>query len=134
MNDAITRLIPQDRRQAWLWWEARRLRYNVGLTTSGWCAYALFWLLHFSFDWTPASSWQGAMGMTLFLGAGFLFLMGLANIFYLLGILTESIARPTDLDQFRTDTWNLGFWGSIALPFLFPLGTFAALLAQSGST
>ena len=132
MTDAITNLIPPDRRQAWRWWESRRLRYNIGLAVAGWCAYALFWLLQFSFDWAPASSWQGALGMTLFLGTGSLLLMGLANIFYLLGILTESIARPADPDQFRTNAWNLGFWGSIALPFLFPLGTFAALLAQGG--
>lgn len=133
MNEAITNLIPSDRRQAWRWWEARRLRYNTGLAIAGWSAYALFWLLQFGFDGSPASSWQGALGMTLFLGTGFLVLMGLANIFFLLGILTESVARPDDLDHFRTTAWNLGFWGSMALPFLFPLGTFATLLAQSGS-
>lgn len=133
MTEAITRFIPPERREAWRWWEGRRLRYNIGLGVAGWTAYALFWLLQFAFDWSPASNWQGALGMTLFLGAGFLGLMALANIFYLLGVLAESISRPSEVDQFRTTTWNLGFWGSIALPFLFPLGTFAALLAQSGS-
>lgn len=132
MNDAISKLIPPAHREAWRWWEARRRRYNIGLAVAGCTAYALFWLLQFSFDWSPASSWQGAVGMTLFLGTGFLGLMGLANIFYLLGIVTESVARPSDVEGFRTTAWNLGFWGSIALPFLFPLGTFAALLAHSG--
>jgi hypothetical protein len=132
MNDAIASLIPPDRRESWRWWEARRLRYNLFLATAGWTAYALFWLLQFGFDQAPVDDWRGAVSMTLFLGTGFLVLMGIANILYLLGVLTESIARPRDVDAFRDCTWTLGLWGSVALPFLFPLATLAILLATSG--
>lgn len=133
MNDAITNLIPPARREAWLWWEARRLRYNVALALAGWVAYGLYWLLLLTYAAPRFIDWRQVLGQTLFMGAGYLAVMGVANILYLLGVLTESIARPEDIDHFRERTWAIGFWGSIALPFLFPLAVFALFLASSGS-
>ena len=133
MIDAVTNLIPPARREAWLWWEARRLRYNVALALAGWAAYALFCVLMLTYNAPVFFSWRQVLGQTLFMGAGYLVVMGVANVLYLLGVLTESIARPEDVDHFRERTWAIGFWGSIALPFLFPLVVFAVFLASSGS-
>lgn len=132
MTDVITNLIPPARREAWRWWEARRLRYNVALALAGCTAYALYWLLQFSFAPPIIVDGRQIAAMTVFLGVGYLVVMGLANLLYLLGVLTESIVKPLDVDQFRERTWAIGFWGSIALPFLFPLLAFALFLA-SGS-
>lgn len=133
MTDAMTNLIPPARREAWRWWEARRLRYNLALALAGWTAYALLCLLMLTYGAPMVFNWRQVLGQTLFMGAGFLVVMGVANILYLLGMVTESIARPQDVDHFRERTWAIGFWGSIVLPFLFPLAVFAMFLASSGS-
>ena len=133
MTDSITRLIPPDRSEAWRWWEARRLRYNIGLVVAGWTAYALFLFLQYSGAPQLEISMGALLPMTLFLGVGYLLAMALANLLYLLGVVIEVVIRPVDVDFFRERAWSLGFWGSCFLPFLFPLGTFAVLLAQSGS-
>lgn len=133
MNDAITNLVPAAHREAWRWWEARRLRYNVALALAGSAAYALYWGLLLTYNAPLFLDWRQILAQTLFLGAGYLGVMGIANIFYVLGVLTESIAKPEDVDHFRERTWAIGFWGSIALPFLFPLVVFALFLASSGS-
>jgi hypothetical protein len=132
VSDAITNLIPPERREGWRWWEARRLRYNVALALAGWAAYALYWLLLLTYAAPRFVDGRMVLAQTLFLGAGYLVVMGAANIFYLLGVLTESIAKPEAVEHFRERTWAIGFWGSIALPFLFPLMVFAVFLAQSG--
>lgn len=127
MTDAITNRIPPHRREGWRWWEARRLRYNIGLALAGWAAYALFLLLQFSIAPQPDISLRAFASMTIILGIGYLLIMAMANGLYLLGVLIERFIQPDDLDHYRTSAWNLGFWGSVALPFLFPLGTFAIM-------
>jgi len=117
----------------WAWWQARRLRYNLSLASCGWLAY--FWAVGQSFAfgqpmWRSAS---GGLGMTLFLGLGFLILMGIANICFLLGPFIEGSSRPTDVDAYRRTAWRLGLWGSLAVPFLFPLANLAILIAGHGA-
>jgi len=121
------------RSDTWAWWEARRLRYNLALAAAGWIAYGLALAISYSFGQTPYVSWNGALGMTLFLGLGFLVLMGIANICYLLGAISESIIKPADVDAFRRSAFALGFWGSLAVPFLFPLTNLAMLLIGGGA-
>lgn len=133
MTEAITNMIPPARREAWRWWEGRRLRYNLALALAGWLAYALFWVLMITCNAPMVLDGRQIIAQTLFMGVGYLVFMGVANIFYLLGMLSESVARPEDVDHFRERTWAIGFWGSIALPFLFPLAVFAVFLASSGS-
>lgn len=120
-----------DRREAWLWWERRRLRYNVGLAIAGWTAYVAAWLIMFALGEPMPNEPRQVLSMTLFLGAGFLVVMAAANVAYLAGVLTETIVRPRDLDGYRNRAWNLGFWGSLALPFLFPLLVTASTLGRS---
>lgn len=114
---------------AWSWWEDRRLRYNVSLGLAGWAAYGLTLALHYAFGQPMFATWQSAASVTLLLGAGFLVLMGFANIFYLLGATVESMVAPRDRDAFRKAAFALGYWGSLALPFLFPLVNLAALIS-----
>jgi hypothetical protein len=130
--DELIERAPPERQEAWRWWEARRLRYNIALALAGWSAYAAFILVHMSFGSPLMDNSPGWIGLTVGLGVGYLVLMLTANVFYLLGVLTESIARPKDVDVFRDRTWALGHYASIALPFLFPLANFAILMAQSG--
>ncbi|MEI7932985.1 MAG: hypothetical protein WCI21_08025 [Alphaproteobacteria bacterium] len=117
---------------AWKWWQARRLRYNIALGTAAWIAYGLNAAQFYAFNHPIWESWQGGVAMTLFLGTLFLFVMGIANVLFLLGPWTERVTKPADVDGYRKTAWALGLYGSIAVPFIFPLLNFAMLIGQSG--
>ncbi|HEY2177894.1 MAG TPA: hypothetical protein VGH15_04870 [Caulobacteraceae bacterium] len=114
----------------WTWWQARRLRYNLVLAGAGWAAYGLNAVLFYAWGRPIWRDWQGAMSMTLFLGLGFLILMGAANVFYLLGPAVESVVKPAEPARFRATTFRMGLWGSAALPFVFPLVNLAILIGD----
>jgi hypothetical protein len=48
-------------------------------------------------------------------------MMGIANLLYNLGAYSEKIIKPKNIDKYRKQTFNLGFWFSCGLPFLIPL-------------
>jgi hypothetical protein len=120
--------VPSD---TWAWWQARRLRYNLALATAGWAAYGLFVALFYLFGRPVWQDWQGALSMTLFLGVAFLVLMGVANVCYVLGPITEAVVNPSDAERYRRTAYAMGFWASVALPFAFPAINLALLLGQS---
>lgn len=107
----------------WRWWEGRRLRYNIGLAVAGWTAWALaamaIWtltpLLPFRTD-NP----EVTLFTVLIQGILYLLVMAVANLFYLLGPLSEAVLRPVDVDGYRRRMFGLGFWFSAALPFAYP--------------
>jgi len=112
---------------AWRWWEARRLRYNLALAAAGVAAYGLWTLL-------PVSTllmrdWRAAISTTLILGVLYLLLIGVANICYLIGPALEAWLKPADPRGFRRRAYSLGFWGSVAAPFAFPALALAWLIA-----
>jgi hypothetical protein len=115
---------------AWAWWETRRLRYNLALAAAGWAAYGLNAAIFYGFHHPIWTNWRGGLSMTLFLGTGFLVVMGVANVCFLLGALVESMVAPAERQAYRTKAYRLGFWGSVALPFVFPLLNFCMLLAD----
>lgn len=117
----------------WSWWQTRRLRYNIALASAGVAAYATAAVLHLAFGQPLWLTFGEAASETLSLGVGYLVLMGFANIFYLLGPLAESLVRPADPDRFRQSAFGMGFWGSVALPFLFPALALAALIGGNGT-
>ena len=115
----------------WAWWEARRLRYNLTLGAAGWAAYGTVVALNYGFGHPVWLSWRGALGMTIFLGTAYLLVMGAANVCYLLGPAVEGWVKPADADRFRRRAYGMGLWGSLLVPFSFPLIQFAILLGSS---
>ncbi|MGE0459729.1 MAG: hypothetical protein AB7O56_16155 [Bauldia sp.] len=113
----------------WSWWQARRLRYNVALATSGLAAYVLAILISVAFGDAVFATLGEAAGQTLFLGSLFLVVMGIANVCYLLGPFGEAWLRPRDVERYRETAFAMGFWGSAALPFLVPLVNLASQLS-----
>ncbi|HEY1448658.1 MAG TPA: hypothetical protein VGF33_08975 [Caulobacteraceae bacterium] len=114
--------------ETWAWWQSRRLGYNLALAAAGWAAYGLNVALFYGFRRTLWQDWPHAVSMTLLLGVAFLVLIGAANVFYLLGPAVESAVKPADPARFRRTAYSMGFWGSVALPFAFPLVNLAALI------
>lgn len=114
----------------WDWWQARRLGYNLALAAAGATAYALTVALHYAFGDAIWASGREAFGQTLFLGTLYLGVMGIANICYLVGPLGEAWLKPADPARYRSTAFAMGLWGSIALPFLFPLVNLSSLIAH----
>ena len=127
MNDAAP--APTDRGDGWIWWESRRLRYNLGLAVAGWAAYAAACLIALAMGDPMPDDLRQVASTTLMLGTWYLVVMAAANVAYLAGVLVETIIRPRDLDRFRARAWALGFWGSMALPFVFPMVLFAVMFS-----
>ena len=105
----------------WTWWQARRLRYNLALAASGAVAYVATIALWWATRQPIWRDWRDVFATTLLLGTGFLLLMGAANVCYLIGPALEAWIGPKDPRRFRRSAYALGFWGSVALPFAFPL-------------
>jgi hypothetical protein len=115
---------------AWSWWQARRLRYNLTLGAAGWIAYFAAVALNYAFGHPVWSDPRGAIGVTLFMGTWFLVVMGIANVCYLLGPAVEAWVKPADLGRYRRTAFAMGLWGSFAVPFVFPLVNLAVLVGK----
>jgi hypothetical protein len=115
----------------WLWWQARRLRYNLTLAVGGVVAYGAAVALNYAFGHPVWSNWREALGMMLFLGAAYLIVMGFANVCYLLGPAVEAWVKPRDVDRYRRNAFAMGAWGSLIVPFSFPLVQLSVLIATS---
>lgn len=116
---------------AWAWWQARRLGYNLTLAIGGWAAYGAAVAVNYAFGHPVWRDWRGGLGMTIFLGVVYLIVMGFANVCYLLGPAVEAWVRPRDVERYRNNAFAMGNWGSLLVPFSFPLVQLALLIAKS---
>lgn len=119
--------------QAWAWWQRRRPHYNLAVGAAGVLAYFTAIAQSFAFGRPMWLSPLGAVGMTLFLGAAYLILMGVANFCFALGPLIEVSSRPANIQVYRRAAWRMGLWGSIAVPFVFPLANLFLLTGHQGA-
>ncbi len=102
------------------WWESRRLRYKVSLVVAGLIAFFVYIteLAVFSDRIPDAEINLFMIGLQ---GVGYLLFMLVANGFYFLGALSERLPHMRSLASHRRLAYELGFWFSMALPFLPPL-------------
>ncbi len=102
------------------WWEARRWRYNKGLVIAGLLAFVGYAVVGFTFL-TDDQEFEITGLTTLVQGIGYLFMMGVANVCYCLGALSERGVEPAELEKHRQRHFRLGFWFSVLLPFSIPV-------------
>lgn len=109
------------------WWESRRLRYNLGLIIAGILAFSCC-VVVVGTDRFMQRHPEAEMTLftTLFQGVAYLFMMGIANLCYLLGPGSERLIKPKNVTTYRKLMFGLGFWFSVLLPFGIP----ALLLAS----
>ena len=104
------------------WWRSRRRHYNVGLIYAGISAFLVYCVVLAIFD--PITRDTQDIEFTpftlLFEAVSFLLCMGIANICYFLGPLSERWLHPKHPEKYRRTAFALGFWISVALPFFFP--------------
>jgi len=101
------------------WWSARRIPYNIGLVVAG----ILAFVAHVDIGFTmlpPEADSEVTIFTTLLQGVGYLFMIGVANVFYFLGPLSERIVRPHHPERYRRICFRLGFWFSVLLPLSAP--------------
>jgi hypothetical protein len=86
------------------WWEARRLRYNLALIAAGIGSFLLYCIVCGTIleRVVPPNEIEITIFTVLFQGVGYLLCMGLANVCYLLGPISETVIKPKEPDKFRS--------------------------------
>jgi hypothetical protein len=106
------------------WWAARRLRYNLALVGGAAVSFlslaAVGWLFAARLPCLEITVFSVAVGGVLFLVG-----VGLANLCYYLGPLSERWLHPKNLLGFRRLAFALGTAFSLALIFLPVAGNLA---------
>jgi hypothetical protein len=102
------------------WWEARRLRYNRGLVVGGILAF-----IAYSFVGTmllpDSADFEVTIFTTFFQGVGYLIMIGVANLFFFLGPVSERVVNPINPERYRNICYCMGYWFSVLLPFSIPI-------------
>jgi len=111
----------QPPQSAWKWWEQRRFRYNIGLVIAGITAFIAYTVLSELLTMPYDHDFEITLFTILFQGVGYLIMIGVANVFYFLGPLFDKSFNRSDSVTFRLRLFNLGFWFSVALPFIIPV-------------
>jgi hypothetical protein len=102
------------------WWAKYRFRYNIGFVVAGIVAFVLYAAVIFNFEERIPGA-DITIFTTAFQGVCYLLAMGVANIFYYLGPVSERIFKPKNIFIYRVITFNLGFYFSVLLPFSIPV-------------
>lgn len=87
MSDTVT--------SPFAWWNARRIRYNIGLVVAGILAFIAYVAVG-STLLPPDAEFEVTIFTALFQGVGYLVMIVVANVFYFVGPLSERIVRPHD--------------------------------------
>jgi hypothetical protein len=103
------------------WWAARRWPYNRALIIAGIVAFVCYVVVAGTLIARIDPGVEITIFTTAFQGFGYLVAMGIANLCYFLGPLSERIIRPRDPVHFRHIAYRLGFWFSVLLPFRIPV-------------
>jgi hypothetical protein len=105
------------------WWRKKRLNYNVGLILSGILAFILYVIVVEFVVMKSEKNWEGELTIfsIIFQGIGYLIMIGIANLFYYLGSLSELIIEPENPEKYRNLTYGIGYWFSCGIPFLIPI-------------
>ena len=101
------------------WWSQRRLKYNIGLVIAGVLALIAYIAIVFSFEAIIPEK-EITIFSIMFQAVGYLIAIGIANICYFLGPLSERMLKPKNVIMYRNVTYNIGYWFSVLLPFSIP--------------
>jgi hypothetical protein len=109
----------ESREDAWAWWGARRLRYNLALILAGGVAFALYFVA-LAVRCADVPGVEVTLVSMLFQGVGYLVAMGVANLCYNLDPVLESRLGSRDVAAYRRVAFKAGLWLSVMLPFVIP--------------
>jgi hypothetical protein len=102
------------------WWQSKRLDYNIWLIIAGILSFLIYGSLVWSFPEAVPEAEITAFTV-IFQGVGYLIAMGIANLCFYAGQISEDLFKPKNLEQYRQITYQLGKWFSFILPFMIPM-------------
>jgi hypothetical protein len=102
------------------WWESNRKKYKKGLIVSGIAAFLAYAILGSCLIAPYDHEFEITLFTIFFQGVGYFMMMQIANIFYDLGYYIDNRFSNESNLEFSKRLFNLGFWCSVALPFLIP--------------
>jgi len=102
------------------WWQSKRLDYNIWLIIAGILSFLIYVSLVWSFPEAVPEAEITAFTV-IFQGVGYLIAMGIANLCFYAGQISEDLFKPKNLEQYRQITYQLGKWFSFILPFMIPM-------------
>ena len=96
------------------WWSQRRFKYNIGLIIAGVLAFIAHAAIVFSFKARIPDA-EITVSTTMFQAVGYLIVIGIANICYFLGPLSERMLKPKNLTNYQHITFKIfytqrSFW------------------------
>jgi cbb3-type cytochrome oxidase subunit 3 len=103
------------------WWAKRRTKYNIGLIIAGFTAFIAYAFLGGILIAPYDIDFEVTLFTIAFQGVGYFFMMLIANLFYYLGPYVDKHYNKDNSEVFRHRLFNVGFWFSVALPFLIPI-------------
>jgi hypothetical protein len=101
------------------WWRKHRKHYNVSLVVAGVLAFISTVAVVFSCQ-NVISNAEITILTVLLQGFGYLIMIGIANLCFYAGPISERLIKPQDPDRFRTVTYRMGYWFSVLLPLCIP--------------
>lgn len=104
------------------WWKHKRTSYNLGLIVSGILAFVLYVILGVNLIMPYDDDFEIALFTIVPQGIGYLTMILIANLLYSLGVSCDLNYNKENTERFRKNLFRLGFWFSVSLPFLAPLG------------
>lgn len=104
------------------WWSEKRTNYNLGLVVSGILAFVLYVILGVNLIMPYDDDFEITLFTIVPQGIGYLVMILIANLLYSLGVSRDLNYNKENTEKFRKNLFRLGFWFSVSLPFLAPLG------------
>jgi hypothetical protein len=115
------------------WWASRRPRYNIGLLVAGALGFGLYAVaVSRCIGLRARGDWEITVLTTLFQGFVYLVMIGMANLCYYLGPVSERLVRPANVTAYRKIVFWLGFWFSVLLPFAPSVFLFVTCALHAG--
>ncbi len=102
--DSLLAIDPNPEVGIFRWWQSQRWKYNIGMLVAGPTAFVLYAIA--TWIWVPMP--EITLFTMLFQGIGYLFAMGLANLFYFLGPLGEMLVSLRKRAAYRRVVFSLG--------------------------
>jgi hypothetical protein len=96
------------------WWGLRRARFNIGLFIAGLLAFGVYAIRAFADVGISVFT-------TIYLIVSFLLAIGIANILYFMGPISERLLKPENVATYRKITYNFCFWLFVLILFISPL-------------
>jgi hypothetical protein len=103
----------------------------LGLIISGLTAFCIYATIIFLWGQRRGDA-DITLFTTLFQAVAYLIVMGVANLCYYLGPVSEMIIRPKNPPTYRRVTYRIGSWLSWGLPLVIPFSVAVQLYQATG--